>query len=148
MTFVVRQMSASDRACWADMRCALWPDHSRDAHLSDIDGMLDSEHSWAFVIQAADGAPAGFAELALRPYANGCDSRPVPFLEGIWIEPSFRRHGLGAQLVQHIAQFIKARGYRELASDALIDNQASLDAHRAWGFSEMERVVCFRKFVD
>jgi aminoglycoside 6'-N-acetyltransferase I len=130
------------------MRCALWPDHARDAHVSDIEAMLVSEQSWGFVIEAVGGVPAGFAELALRPYANGCDSRPVPFLEGIWINPLFRRHGLGAQLVRHIEEFIIARGYREIGSDALIDNQASLDAHRAWGFAETERVVCFRKLLD
>jgi aminoglycoside 6'-N-acetyltransferase I len=130
------------------MRWTLWPDHARDAHVRDVAAMLDSEQAWGFIIETADGRPAGFAEVAMRPYANGCDSRPVPFLEGIWIEPPFRRQGLGAQLVWHIEDFIVARGYREIGSDALVDNHPSLDAHRAWGFSETERVVCFRKVVD
>ena len=41
-----------------------------------------------------------------------------------------------------------ARGFREIGSDALLDNEASHAAHRDWGFSETERVVYFRKALD
>jgi aminoglycoside 6'-N-acetyltransferase I len=44
--------------------------------------------------------------------------------------------------------FLASRGYRELGSDALIDNSASHAAHRGWGFAETERVVYFRKSLD
>ncbi len=40
-----------------------------------------------------------------------------------------------------------ARGLRELGSDALMDNTASHAAHRAWGFTETERVIYFRKVL-
>lgn len=36
-------------------------------------------------------------------------------------------------------------GYREIASDAELENTASRSAHRALGYEEIERVVCFRK---
>ena len=36
-------------------------------------------------------------------------------------------------------------GWRELASDALLDNEISHSVHRALGFEETERVVFFRK---
>jgi aminoglycoside 6'-N-acetyltransferase I len=42
-------------------------------------------------------------------------------------------------------EFLIARGFRELGSDALIENHGSHAAHRGWGFSETERVVYFRK---
>jgi aminoglycoside 6'-N-acetyltransferase I len=69
----------------------------------------------------------------------------VPFLEGIWVEPRFTRQGLGAQLMAHIEAFLAARGFREIGSDALIDNRVSHAAHLEWGFAETERVVYFRK---
>jgi aminoglycoside 6'-N-acetyltransferase I len=94
-----------------------------------------------------DGEIAGFAEVAIRKYANGCDTRPVAFLEGIWVKPELRRRGIGASLIGHAETFLASRGFRELGSDTYIDNRASQDAHRAWGFSETERVVYFRKIL-
>ena len=61
----------------------------------------------------------------------------------------FVSHSLRApimlRLVAHIEAFLTARGFRELGSDSLIENQAAHEAHARWGFSETERVVYFRK---
>jgi hypothetical protein len=37
--------------------------------------------------------------------------------------------------------------FTELGSDALLDNTLGQQAHRACGFEERERVVCFRKRI-
>jgi aminoglycoside 6'-N-acetyltransferase I len=145
MQATIRRMTASDRAAWADMRVALWPEDTAGAHAQAIDAILACDDTWGFIAETRDGTPAGFAEVAIRKYVNGCDSAPVPFLEGIWVAPRFRRQGIGAALVAHIEVFVTARGFREIGSDALIENLASHGAHRAWGFSETERVVYFRK---
>ena len=86
-------------------------------------------------------------QLAIRDYANGCASRPVPFLEGIWVKAPFRRQGIGTRLISHIEAFLTARGFREIGSDTELENHASQSAHRGWGFSETERVVYFRKLL-
>ena len=147
MAFSVRQMAAADRAAWARMRAALWPNAPADEHVKDIDGMLSTANGWGFVAHTDDGAPIGFAEITIRPFANGCDSRPVPFLEGIRVEPPFRRQGVGALLIKHVEAFVAARGFREIGSDALIGNDTSHAAHRRWGFCETERVVHVRKLL-
>jgi aminoglycoside 6'-N-acetyltransferase I len=144
----VRQMGASDRAAWADMRAELWPQESAQEHASGIDEILGSEDAWGFIAETIDGAPAGFAELAIREYANGCASRPVPFLEGVWVRAELRRQGIGARLLEHAAAFAAGRGFREMGSDAEIENHASHAAHLGWGFSETERVVYFRKSLN
>ncbi len=82
---------------------------------------------------------------AIRAYANGCESQPVPFLEGIWVNAQFRRQGIGAGLIKHIEAFLLARGFWELGSDTPIDNDSSQAAHLGWEFSETERVIYFRK---
>jgi aminoglycoside 6'-N-acetyltransferase I len=69
----------------------------------------------------------------------------VPFLEGIWVETELRRQGVGKALIEYAANFLVARGFSELGSDAEIDNHVSHASHRGWGFSETERVVYFRK---
>ncbi|HEV2098227.1 MAG TPA: GNAT family N-acetyltransferase, partial [Stellaceae bacterium] len=112
-----------------------------------IDELLKSEDGWGFAAETSDGEIAGFAEVAIRKYANGCDTRPVAFLEGIWVRPDLRRRRIGALLIKHAEEFLLSRGFRELGSDTQIDNSPSQDAHLAWGFSETERVVYFRKIL-
>jgi len=141
-------MGRADRALWAQMRNALWPEDSPEAHAREIDAMLSAGDAWAFVAETAAGAAVGFSEMAIRKYANGCTTRPVPFLEGIWVRTDFRRQGVGARLIAEVEAFAAARGFREIGSDAEIDNRVSHAAHRAWGFSETERVVYFRKPLD
>ncbi len=142
----VRVMEASDRLAWAEMRAVLWPEASGEEHAHDIDDMLRSDRAWGFVAEVG-GTPAGFAELAIRDYANGCASRPVPFLEGIFVREEFRRRGIGARLIAHAEAFAAARGFTEIGSDTEITNSASHAAHRGWGFVETERVVYFRKVL-
>jgi aminoglycoside 6'-N-acetyltransferase I len=148
MTAYVREMHASDRAVWTNLRCALWPDESLPTHASSIQQILSSDDAWGFLAETSDRVPAGFAELAIRKYANGCETQPVPFLEGLWVAPRFRRQGIGRCLIRYVEAFVMARGYRELGSDTEIDNLASQSAHLAWGFSETERVVYFRKSLQ
>jgi len=139
MTPSIRQMTAADRETWIRLRAALWPNEVDEVHVKDVDALLKGETGFGFVAEAEDGAAVGFAEIFIRPFANGCDSRPVPFLEGIWIAAPFRRRG--------IEDFMVARGFHEIGSDALVENHVSQDAHRSWGFAETERVVHFRKLI-
>src|SRR5215469_8914797 len=143
----IRPMERGYTPSWLKMRHALWPEADEQGHAKDIERILTSADEWAFLAEA-DGVPAGFAEISVRKFANGCETAPVPFLEGIWVEPELRRRGVGRALVAHVEAFVRARGFREIGSDALLDNKASHMAHAAWGFSETERVVYFRKGLD
>jgi aminoglycoside 6'-N-acetyltransferase I len=69
----------------------------------------------------------------------------VPFLEGLYVAPQARRKGVATALVDAVSAWAKAAGYRELASDARLENEASHAMHRALGFAETQRVVYFRK---
>ncbi len=145
MEFTIRQMSSPDRMAWAEMRAALWPEETPNAHAAELDEILDSDDAWGFIAETNDGVPVGFAEVAIRKYANGCTSRPVPFLEGIWVKAEFRRQGIGRRLMERVEAFVVHRGFREIGSDAEIENRISHAAHSGWGFAETERVVYFRK---
>jgi aminoglycoside 6'-N-acetyltransferase I len=145
MEFTVRQVGASDRAAWADMRAALWPEETAEDHARTTQELLDEAEVVVLIAEAPDGSAVGFAEIAVRKYANGCESQPVPFLEGVWVSPAFRRRGIGARLIARAEELLRARGFSELGSDTEIDNGPSQAAHRSWGFAETERVVYFRK---
>jgi aminoglycoside 6'-N-acetyltransferase I len=147
MDVFIRQMGAADRLVWAGMRAALWPGETPQQHAGEIDQFLKDGEAWGFIAETLAGTAVGFAEIAIRKYANGCDSSPVAFLEGIWVNEEFRRCGIGAQLVSHIEAFLAPRGFHELGSDTPLHNAESQSAHLGWGFSETERVVYFRKLL-
>jgi len=93
MEFIIRQMGANDRAIWAEMRTALWPDETPLTHAKMVHELLGDGDSLSLIAEARDGIALGFAEIAVRKYANGCSTRPVAFLEGVWVRPQFRRQG-------------------------------------------------------
>jgi aminoglycoside 6'-N-acetyltransferase I len=144
LNLTIREMGPEDHALWAELSHALWPEVPRDELLAGIVRMTGAPGCRGFLAREADRV-VGFAELGVRPYANGCDSQPVAFLEAIWVAPEARRRGVGRALIAHLEAVARAEGQTELGSDALLDNAASHAAHRAWGFAETERVVYFRK---
>jgi aminoglycoside 6'-N-acetyltransferase I len=93
------------------------------------------------------GKIVGMLELSLRPYADGCESSPVPFIEGWYIAPDMRRTGVGRALVTAAEQWALDNGYAEMASDALLENTESERAHTALGFEVVERAIRFRKVL-
>ena len=78
-------------------------------------------------------------------YVNGTDTSPVAFLEGLYVAPAARRAGVARALVAAVAQWGRAAGCTELASDAAAGNTASHAVHGALGFAETKRVVYFRR---
>ena len=131
---------------WQAMRLRLWADSETDPH--DIAALLERDDFLALMVRNDSHEPAGFAEASIRnDFVNGCETSPVLFLEGIYVEPPSRRHGFARALVDAVAQWGRERDVSEFASDALVDDTESHAMHEALGFEETERVVYFRKLL-
>jgi aminoglycoside 6'-N-acetyltransferase I len=144
----VREIAQRDRAEWVRMRDALWPGFLAD-HEAETRTFFEQRRSPAAVwIAEADGQVVGFLELEYRSYAEGCTSSPVPYIEGWYVDPSRRGQGIGRALVRAAEAHAFAAGHREIASDAQIDNTASIAAHGALGYEEVDRIVCFRRALS
>ncbi|WP_231118191.1 aminoglycoside 6'-N-acetyltransferase [Lysobacter silvisoli] len=142
----VRVASAADIAVWAQLRNALWPVDEVAEHEDEAREQLAAPGLHTVLAFADDGRACGFAEASLRrDYVNGTESSPVGFLEGWYVAPEWRGRGVGRALIAQVEQWTRAQGCSELASDALLENTGSHDAHTACGFEETERVVYFRK---
>ena len=129
------------------MRTALWP-HAVAEHAPAIDAFLAGRaRDLDEVLVHDDGASVaiGFIELRIRNYAEGSNATAVPFIEGWYVEPPHRGRGIGAALVTGAARWAKQLGFAELASDTDLENTGSIAAHRALGFEETDRIVCFLK---
>ena len=142
----IRAYEPGDASEWLRMRAALWPDEPRTALADGMPEWLARPDTVVLVAERSDaGGLAGFAEVGTRPYADGCDTSPVAYLEGWYVDADVRRRGVGAALVRAAEGWARARGLREFASDALLDNVTSHRAHEAVGFAEVERAVRYRK---
>ena len=146
---VIERCASLDQPGWLDLRLALWSDATADEHRGYMAiALAQPERFLQLMIYDEQRQPVGFIEGSLRSdYVNGTESSPVGFVEGVYVVPSWRRKGIARQLFAAIGDWAKARGCRELASDALIDNEASQRAHRALGFRETERVVYFTRVL-
>jgi len=147
-TFIER-CSSLDQPGWLDMRLALWPDATADEHRAYMAvSLAQPERFLQLMMYDERRQPLGFIEGSIRnDYVNGTESSPVGFVEGVYVAPASRRKGVARQLYDAIGDWAKARGCRELASDALVDNEVSQRAHRALGFRETERVVYFTRIL-
>ena len=144
----IREYRPADHAEWLRMRRALWPGIAPDEEAADAAEWRARPDAVVLVAARPGGGLAGFAELGTRPYADGCDSSPVAYLEGWYVDPDVRRRGVGAALVRAGEGWARRRGCRELASDALLENTGSQRAHAALGFTEVERAVHYRKALE
>ncbi len=98
----IRPVNPSDTAEWLRMRMALWPDSDSGNELDEINRFLASpEHTClpglmaAFVCPRAGGGLCGLVEVSIRPYADGCETNDVGYLEAWYVDPTSATRGSG-----------------------------------------------------
>ncbi|MEM7414151.1 MAG: aminoglycoside 6'-N-acetyltransferase [Gemmatimonadota bacterium] len=142
---VVRRAQPEDESDWVRLRTALWPEWPDD-HPTEVRAHLTGspDREVCFVAEV-DGRLVGFAELRLREYAEECETSPVGYLEGIFVDPTARVRGVGRALVSAGEAWARDLGCTEMASDRDITNEESGAFHLAVGFDEAVRLVAYRK---
>ena len=78
---------------------------------------------------------------------NGCNTSPVGFLEGLYVEPRYRKRGLARLLCSAVEDWAKGMGCSEFASDVLLQNEMGQRVHEALGFNATDRVVFYLKQI-
>src|SRR5436190_14034837 len=87
---LIRPITKSDAVPWARLRRLLWPSEDHGAEVARF--FAGELPTVAAVLLAIDdyGQVAGFAEMSIRPYAEGCYSGRVAYLEGWFVEAHAR----------------------------------------------------------
>jgi aminoglycoside 6'-N-acetyltransferase I len=145
---IVRSIRPNDTETWAALRARLWRSAAADELAAEAQAFLEGKTlpTIAAVFLAEDDTtPVGFIELALRSFSDGCESMPVPHVEGWYVEPFARGRGVGRALMQAAEDWARGGGFTELASDTEPWNERSIAAHARCGFRETERLVKFCK---
>ncbi len=141
----IRALDKSDIEAWIDMRQRLSPYYERSELAAEVS-------EWGLgrtgvMVADLDGRMVGFAEVTMREGAPGCATSSVGYLEGWWVESSYRRRGIGTALLEASEEWSRVRGATEFASDAHADNEVSRAAHTASGFTEKRAVARFHKQI-
>lgn len=142
----VREVTANDASEWFRLRKFLWDESSDDEHRME---MLDiyEHHETQFVLVAETdgGRIVGFLEASIRPFVEDCHTDHVGYLEGWFVEETYRKQGIGRKLVKAAEDWARQKGCAEMASDSEIGNGLSLQAHQNLGYQETSRLVHLRK---
>lgn len=143
----IRQASMGDMAAVAGLALLLWPGHEAKEMAADLAGF--AEEGGLLLLAEDEGAAIGFAQCGLRhDYVEGTHSSPVGYLEGIYVLPDCRKEGIARALVRACEAWAGKQGCREFASDCALENAQSAAFHRAIGFAEAARIICFTKEIS
>jgi aminoglycoside 6'-N-acetyltransferase I len=142
---IIRRLEPRDRVEWLRMRDALWPGLPPSQHQQEMARFSRESSLAVFVHVRENGRLGGFLEAGTRPYADGCESSPVGYIEGWYVDPDVRQQGVGRALIQAAENWAKEQGYSEMASDCLLENSISFQAHQHLGYREVDRLIHFHK---
>ena len=143
MEITLRRVMQEDKAEWFRMRKGIWPDVPDNYMTFDMDRLLANVDY--FVIFACDGdRPIGLTEAGIRDYGEGCETSPVGYLEGWFVQEEYRGKRIAGIMTQ-AENWMREKGCTEVASDTWLDNEPSIRAHVKMGYHEVERLVHFVK---
>ncbi len=138
-----RKATERDMPALVEMGKKLWPYEKGSDLRRVLKKTLLKKNDDVLIVLDAKKAIA-FATLSLRKdYVEGSNSSPVAYVEGIFVEPKYRKHGVGKQIVILAEEWGKSRGCSELGSDTESWNRGSQKFHESIGFKKAETIVHF-----
>ena len=144
---MIRKAAKTDMVSVAEMAVMMWDSHSVEELKGEFEQEIENKDCVMY-IYCIDNIPIGFAQCGLRhDYVEGTESRPVGYLEGIYVREEYRNRGYARELLEKKKKWAKQKGCSEYASDCELNNDASLQFHMRVGFTEANRIICFTKRI-
>lgn len=141
----VRLATTADVEAWSEQRALLWPQLDEHEHAVEAVQWIADASTDTLLAVANDGTLLGFLEVGLRDYAEGCETSPVGYVEGWYVDGSARQRGLGRALVRAAEDWARSKGCSEMASDTEVHNEVSQEAHERLGYQRVETIVVYRR---
>ena len=142
---MIKVANKNDSKTLAHMARKIWGNDSVEELEKEFDEFVSNPEMASF-IKYVDEKPVGFANVSIRyDYVEGCETSPVGYLEGIYVEDCYRNNNFARELVIACEDWVKNKGIKEFASDCELSNLGSLAFHLAIGFKEANRIICFKK---
>lgn len=147
--YIVRALREGDLEGWLHLRLHLWDQVSENEHKAEMMDIVEHpDTQFVAVAETDEGRLIGFLEASIRPFVEDCQTDHVGYLEGWFVEPEYRQQSIGRFLVRAAENWARRKGCTEMASDAEVGNDLSLEAHQRLGYEETSRLVHLRKELD
>ncbi|MEO4055151.1 aminoglycoside 6'-N-acetyltransferase [Solibacillus sp. CAU 1738] len=142
---MIREATILDTKEAAELALLLWPDHTLEEFIQQMEELIEQQDA-AIFLAFHEGESIGFAQCQLRyDYVEGTSTSPVGYLEGLYVKDAFRQQGVAKSLVKNCEKWAKIKDCQEFASDCELENNESLAMHLKLGFTEANRIICFKK---
>ena len=142
---MIHKATVGDAMTAAQLAVQLWPHHTVAEMTAEFEETLPKQDTAVFLLSADEHA-VGFAQCSLRhDYVEGTSTSPVGYLEGIFVDVSYRKRGYANVLLAACKAWAKEQDCAEFASDCELHNTDSFRFHLNVGFEEANRVICFTK---
>lgn len=142
---MIKRAKTDDAKVLAELAVQMWTDDDPKDLEAEFCELAENDEAACF-IKYVDDKPIAFAQCQLRhDYVEGTESSPVGYLEGIFVSEGYRKKGYAAELLAECEKWAKEKDCSEFASDCELDNADSFMFHKALGFEEANRIICFRK---
>lgn len=143
----IRPYEAGDWSELMRLVRSLFPEWQVDDE-ADLRATLVKSTAEVLVLERESGGLAGYVEVGQRSVVDGCVTSPVAYIEAWYVDEDVRRSGHGRALLAAAEEWARKRGFHEMGSDALLENEVSHAAHRASGYVEVDRVIGYRKALS
>ena len=120
----VRPLRAADHAAWVDLFTAYADFYgtrlSESAMEATFHGMLSADMTLRCWVAVINDKPVGLVHLVLHP--NTWSLLPDAYLEDLFVDANYRKHGVGRALLQEVINTGHEEGWRKLYWNTAADN--------------------------
>lgn len=140
---LIAPLTDADIDRWLPLRQALWTKESAEQLRDDARRTLADPNQVGFLafLPEENSRAIGFIEAGL--YDD--DGKPRAHVEAWYVDPEFRRRGIGHGLLGHVEQWALHRSIALLTSDTNADYPVSPAAHEGAGFEKLAELQIFVK---
>ncbi len=145
MTYDIKTITEQDILVIASLAVKIYEGSTIEEMIEEFNDSLNSNESLLISV-VVNNEIIGFAESSLRyDYVEGTSTSPVGYLEGVYVLEDYRKLGLAKAMIEECERWAKSKGCSEFASDCELSNKNSELFHKAIGFEEVNKIVCFAK---
>ncbi len=123
----------------------LYPQQQKHSHLeSTVDRYLSSETPLWFVTVEQEDRTVKIACLWLGIAIDQIDGIRHPNIFLLYVDPAYRRQGIGRALMAQAQNWGKNQGYKQISLQVFTTNQPALDLYQRLGY-EARSISMFRQ---
>ncbi|WP_375586058.1 GNAT family N-acetyltransferase [Cyclobacterium xiamenense] len=139
----------SDFESLLKMGLKLWTDYGESKLAEQLERVCSLNNQKILIAKNSKDIAIGFSIFSIREdYVEGADKTPTGYLEGIYVEPQFRKNGIAKRFLQMGEQWLKTKNCTQIGSDTWLTDIESRKFHKKIGFWEEDELVHFLKNIE